>query len=295
MSVGIEAVLAVVVLFNRKIEDVPSINKLASWMTMEQPPSSCFQLMYCLVYDNSPVEQDRGKYKNCKLFNFFHDSSNGGTRAAYLKALQLAQQMGYQWILFLDHDTDLPADLFQAADRALAESSQVNSVCAVVPLIFDGSSPISPIITSPYGRGRPMTDKLRRTHAGTTMTAISSAALVRVDSLVSVLPIPASFSLDYLDHWLFRAMQNRGENIVISNALVAHSLSVQSMRSISVKRYRSILSAEFLFLRGGTSEYSILLHALRLMLRAVKLMLTTQRLDLPGACIVAAFNIFRAR
>lgn len=285
-----ESVLAVIVLFNKSIEEVPCINRLLSWMSIFEDGKSCFNLTTCLVYDNSPVMQDCSSLNKNKSFVFFHDSTNGGTRAAYVKAFNMAQDCGFKWILFLDHDTELPIDFFRAADVSLAEVSR-NKVCAVVPLIFDGDVQVSPTLVSSHGRWRPWC--IEQKSGCNPLTAISSAALVRVESLALVLPIPACFSLDYLDHWLFRAMQGHGEYIAVSTARVAHSLSVQSMRSIDARRYRSILIAEFNFLKSGKVGYSLLQHFVRLALRALKLIFTTRRLDLVVACCSAATNIFR--
>lgn len=287
-----ETVLAVIVIFNKKIEDVPCINNLISWMDCFSASEARFKLMSCLIYDNSKIKQNCENYINNKSLFFAHDPLNGGTRAAYLKALQLAENYGYKWILFLDHDTNLPIDFFSSSDIALTESHQENLVCAVVPLIFDGSTSVSPTLISKYGSGRPWTKESKIAGSCNSLTAISSAALVRASSLASVLPIPIYFSLDYLDHWLFRSMQNRGEYIVISTSRVAHSLSIQSMHSIDAQRYKSILIAEFQFLRSGGGGYHFLLHAMRLTLRAVKLMLTTRRLDLVAVCFSAALNVF---
>lgn len=293
MSLSEESVLAVVVVFNRNIKEVPCINQLKLWVKEEKNHGSSLFLKSCLIYDNSPVKMMDEDDLDPESFSFMHNTLNGGTRSAYLAALQIARDSKCKWILFLDHDTDLPIDFFQAADIALEKLPKNNLVCAVVPLMFDGATPISPTLISKYGRGQPWSEESRIAGGCSSLTAISSAALVRVSSLASVLPIPACFSLDYLDHWLFRAMQNRGEHIAISTARVAHSLSVQSMRSIDAKRYRSILMAEFQFLSSGKVKYHLALHVTRLAFRAVKLMLTTQRLDLVEACFSATLDIFQ--
>lgn len=287
-----ESVLSVIVLFNKSIEEVPCIDRLMSWMSLFEEGKSRFNLKMCLIYDNSPVVQDCSSINKNKSFIFIHDSSNGGTRAAYVKAFQMAQNYGFKWILFLDHDTELPVNFFRAADISLVDAPR-NRVCAVVPLIFDGEIQVSPTLVSNNGKWRPWSIEQKSESDCNPLTAISSAALVRVESLASVLPIPECFSLDYLDHWLFRAMQGHGEYIAVSTARVAHSLSVQSMHSIDAGRYRSILIAEFNFLKSGRGGCSILRHFVRLFLRAFKLMFTTRRLDLVVACFSAAKNIFQ--
>lgn len=288
------SILAVVVLYNRSFRDVPCARSLEQWLAAPGMVSNHLWIAHCLIYDNSPVAQPVN-FDRHERMDLFHDVSNGGTRAAYLHALKIAKEEGYQWILFLDHDTDLPQDFLLSAEQALRAVPQLNlGVCAVVPLVFDGQNSISPSAITAYGRVHPLTDESNNAKGRTALTAISSAAIVNVDSLEGVLPIPTEFSLDYLDHWLFRAMQNGGGHVVISSSRVAHSLSVQAMRSINIHRYRSVLTTELLFLRNAP-DYSAALHFSWLLLRTLKLMLTTRRLDLMGACTAAAFNVIRKK
>ena len=286
-------VLAVVVLYNRAFKDVPCAVRLKQWLAAPGGTSTRLSLAHCLIYDNSPLPQsfDFGGHEQIELF---HDASNGGTRAAYLYALQIASTKGYSWILFLDHDTDLPQDFFLDAERALVTAAHDALVCAVVPRVFDGPVLISPSCITAYGRVGAHTDVLIAANDGVELTAIASASIVRTESLAAVLPIPAAFSLDYLDHWLFRELQRRGEAIAISSACVEHSLSVQSMRSMGIDRYRSILAAEHAYLRSGP-HYSLILHLLWHMGRMIKLMLSTRRLALVGVCARAAINILRIK
>lgn len=223
----------------------------------------------------------------------FHDAANGGTRAAYLHALQLAQAQGCPWILFLDHDTGLPARFLEDTGNALDAVTPGTSVGAVVPRVFDNDVQISPAHITSYGRVLVSRREAAITRGAGTVTAIASASLVRTESLAAMLPIPASFSLDYLDHWLFRELQRQAAHIAVSSARVQHSLSIQSMKSMGVQRYLSILAAELAFLRGEPG-YSRVLHLLWHTGRTVKLALTTRRIALVGACSRATLNIVRA-
>lgn len=288
-----DAVLAVVVLYNRAFESVPCAQRLDQWLCMPDAAPGRLKLTYCLVYDNSPVAQPVHDLQEDKRMHVFHDASNGGTRAAYLYALQLAQSRGCPWILFLDHDTGLPACFLEETGNALDAVGPGISVGAVVPRVFDNDVQISPARITSYGRVLVSRREAAITQGAGTVTAIASASLVRTESLAAVLPIPASFSLDYLDHWLFRELQRQAAHIAVSSARVQHSLSVQSMKSMGVQRYISILAAELAFLRGEPG-YSRFLHLLWHTGRTVKLALTTRRIALVGACSRAALNIVRA-
>lgn len=270
--------------------------RLGQWLSQADMTSPHLNLVHCLIYDNSPVAQPFEFEAPHEQVDIFHDASNGGTRAAYLYALKIAKEKGYPWILFLDHDTDLPENFFVAANQALSVALENKNmmVCAVVPSIFDGASQISPSRITAYGRGYARQGAWASAKKNTTLTAIASASLVRTDSLNAVMPIPAALVLDHLDHWLFREFQCRGEKIMVSSAQVQHSLSVQSMRTIGAARYRAILAAELVYLKSGP-QYSLATHLIWHAARTVKIMLATRRYALVCACVNGFFNILRGR
>ena len=289
---GGDAVLAVVVLYNRAFESVPCAQRLMQWLSLPDAAGR-LKLAHCLVYDNSPVAQPVDGLQANERMHVFHDAANGGTRAAYMHALQLAQALGCPWILFLDHDTGLPEGFLEETGSALGAVTPGTSVAAVVPRVFDNGVQISPSRITAYGRVLVPQGKPTVAHKTGTVTAIASASMVRAKSLAAVLPIPAAFSLDYLDHWLFRELQRQAAHIAVSSSRVAHSLSVQSMKSMGIQRYRSILAAELAFLRSEPG-YSRFRHLLWHAGRTVKLAWTTRRLSLVGACSRAALDIARA-
>ena len=291
---GEYCVLAVVVLYNRTFESVPCAQRLMQWLALPDASASYLRLAHCLVYDNSPVAQPADDLRKNERMHVVHDAANGGTRAAYLQALQFAEAQGCPWILFLDHDTELPADFLTHAGNALASGLLRTSIGAVVPRVFDDNMQISPSRITSYGRVLTTGGALAVARSTDTVTAIASASLVRTKALAAVLPIPAAFSLDYLDHWLFRALQRQQAHIAVSSARVVHSLSVQSMKSMGAQRYRSILAAELAFLRCAPG-YSRFRHLLWHSGRTVKLAWTTRRLSLVGICSRAALNIVRAQ
>lgn len=131
------------------------------------------------------------------------------------------------------------------------------------------------------------------TVGGAGLTASASACIVQTKSLAAVLPIPASFSLDCLDYWLFRELQRQAGHIIVSPAHVEHSLSVQSMKSMGIERYVSILAAELAFLSGELG-YSRIRHLLWHAGRTLKFAITTRRLALIRVCSRAALNTVRA-
>ena len=293
MSTLSDNVLAVVVLYNRPFMDVPCATRIRQWLAGSAKTRNGLKLSRCLIYDNSPVQQPLNHCLS-ESIEVVHDKSNGGTLAAYLHAIKMARFYGYTWILLVDHDTDLPQSYFFDADNALNSVLSKNSVCAVVPLVYDGINKISPAYITNYGRLFVFDDEPKPAYARGSLTAIASASLVKSDFLHKLLPIPSVFSLDYLDHWIFRELQQKGGRIAFSSARVEHSLSVNSMKLMSIPRYRSILAAELAFLRSGL-QYSPQLHLFWHLCRTLKLLFLVRRPQLVVVNANAIINILRSK
>ena len=147
------SVLAVVVLYKRPFKAVPSAARLKAWLSSLEKNPANLHLVRCLIYDNSPAMQPFDAELFHERMEVFHNPLNGGTRAAYLHAWNIATQNGYPWILFLDHDTLLPENFFLAADHALSLLPEDEKACAIVPRVWDAAQPISPSRITIYGRG----------------------------------------------------------------------------------------------------------------------------------------------
>lgn len=283
---GCAKLLAVIVLYNKTLQQVPCGAQVVRWL-------DAAQLAHCLVYDNSPIDHARFGIPLHENIGYVHDPANGGTRCAYHCAIDEAERIGCRWILFLDHDTHLPVDFLDATAAVLASAGEDSPRCAaIVPEIRDRSVPISPSRITRYGRV--MSWSRTTPGAAGELTAISSATVARVSALKHLVPFPVEFSLDYLDHWIFREIQRHGGVVLVSRAVVAHSLSVQDMGSIGVSRYRSILAAEHGFLASG-SGYSRWKHLLWQLVRMAKMLVLVRRLDLFCVCFLVLLKMGRVR
>ena len=85
------SILAVLVVFNRGLDAIPCVPQLRRWLE-EAHADAGLRLSHVLIYDNSdrpsmgPAALRPGRY------DYIHDASNGGTRAAYHAALRRAQK-----------------------------------------------------------------------------------------------------------------------------------------------------------------------------------------------------------
>jgi hypothetical protein len=270
-------ILAVIVLYKRAFEETPAHDFILSSLKLSTSMPGGFCVAAVLVYDNSPETVPSSSIDDSYKINYVHDSNNGGTRAAYVRAAIMAKELGLEWVLLLDHDTHLPGDFLIKSHEALRTIKGRRMPPAIFPWVTDHGIPISPNLISRSGRCRPLCpnkDSLLRLGPNT-LSAIASGSIIRTDALFALIPIPLTFNLDYLDHWMFRELQEKFGDAVISQAQLQHSLSLNDYNHLSTERYGKILKAEYEFLRSADDFSSVLymvhhtMRTLRQILRGV--------------------------
>jgi len=268
---GIGTALAVVVVYKRLWREVHAAELLEAALSGGRGPEvgTLPRLGRLLIYDNSPAPMARpaAGLMNC---DYVHDGSNGGTRAAYDRGREIAQNCGFSWLVLLDHDTTPSVTYFDELDRALAWLEKPRRVGLLFPRVIDESGVLSPAIINRWGAITPV-DPVPHLPRNGSLTAVASGAAIRVDALAAVGSIPATLWLDYLDHWLFLQVQELGYEAECLSATVRHDLSIRSAAPPSLERLRNILSAERLFTRtlglGARIAYPF-----RLLLRAMRML-----------------------
>ncbi len=260
------AVLAVVVVYERGLAEVAPWPALCTAMAVPRSDDGLV-LDHVLVYDNSATAsvatRDLPLWASC-----VHDASNGGTAAAYRRALQQAQGIGASWLLLLDDDTTPPADLLPLATAALARAGTRRVVAAVLPRVRHGREAVSPSHITWTGSIRPLALD-EPPDAARALTGIASGALVHVASCVALGPPPAGLWLDYVDHWMFTGLRRQGHAVLVSEALLEHDLSISQPRRLSAARLASVLQGEEIFAR--TLPWPArLMRPLRLLWRALR-------------------------
>jgi hypothetical protein len=253
-------VLAVVVAYER------ALNQVTCWRTLldllELRRGDGLHVAHVLIYDNSPVPLASPQPPRADV-TYVHDAGNGGTAAAYARALELAPSVSADWLLLLDQDTALPVD-----HLTVAESARRADTAAMVPHVRHGDTLISPARITRFGSIRPLLPGERA--ADSRITAIASGALLKTSEVESVFPIPAGLWLDYVDHWLFARLGERRASIVVFDSRLDHDLSIRSPKAISARRLTSILEGESRFV-STLGPVARAAHPARLMLRALRL------------------------
>jgi hypothetical protein len=257
-------VLAVLVVYERELPQVIAW----PWLVAALNSKDCagFKLEHVLLYDNSWNSKVQVAADNSSC-SYVHDRSNGGTAAAYQRAVDVALEKGIEWLLLVDQDTDLPQDFLDAAAARFAALASERPG-ALVPWVIDREEVVSPARVTLFGSFRPIRRGGAVGHIPS-LTAVASGSLLRVAALRQVLPLPRELWLDYVDHWIFAQLNLRGSLVAVFEAELRHTLSIMTPTQLSRRRLNSILNGEAYF-HAVLGPVARLAYPLRLLLRVVR-------------------------
>jgi GT2 family glycosyltransferase len=231
----------VVVFYKQAIEESKTFRTLRQSLFTKES-----QLTELVLYDNSPEKQgfSAQQYEGISI-TYFHDARNLGIATAYNYALAVARKNGSEWLLLLDHDTELTAEYMQ---QVMNLEEKNTDIAAVVPKINSENQLISPVYSHslrPLQGEKPVPGIQRKP-----VMAINSGSLIRVDFLTKIDGFNEDFPLDYLDHWLFHEIYSKGYKARLLDVTLEHELSVMDYSRVSLARYQSILESEIRFFRN---------------------------------------------
>jgi GT2 family glycosyltransferase len=234
-------VFAVIVLYKMAPQDSISFQTLNAAMKYT-PPGKLF--LKTFFYDNTPGGQAFGSYPEGSSYEA--PGENRGIADAYNRAIEIAHQEGFDWLLTLDQDTQLPIDFLEKLADTAAFVTPLKQVAAIVPLIYDKATLISPNAGSYTFSPKKFPEEFIGISLENLTSALNSASMVRVRSLRSVGGYDSRFWLDYSDAVMYHRLQFNGMRVFVSgNIRVEHELSVMDMKHrVSIERYEGILSAE---------------------------------------------------
>jgi len=244
-----QSVLAVVVVYERNIDQVEAWVALCTELG-DGREQTCphLHLKYILVYDNSSLPRACPAETSDGRISYVHDGSNGGTAAAYACAAKHAAKHGIGWLLLVDHDTNLPPNLFKKARAALTACGD-SAPALLLPWVRQGAITISPSRITQFGTIRPLSGEMVNL-GNCAISGIASGSLIRVSALRSLLPFPPALWLDYVDHWICAGLQRQGLRLATYDAELEHKLSVLNIDTVSPSRLRSVLDGESFFVRS---------------------------------------------
>ncbi|MEH7010036.1 glycosyltransferase [Neobacillus niacini] len=275
----------VIVLYKLEPEESKTFKTLKQTLFLQKEHLNDIEL---ILYDNSPnrYEFDPHNYKGIQI-SYHHDPRNLGIVTAYNIAWECAKRNGSQWLLLLDHDTELTSAYINEVLNLTGISSEVT---AVVPKINSGNMMISPMFSNalrPLKEERPVEGIQNQS-----VTAINSGALIRVSFLNQIDGFNTSFSLDFLDHWLFYEIYAKGYKVLVLNVSLEHELSVMDYSRVSLDRYKSILESEMFFYRNYKKDlYSP--YRIQLTKRFFKQLITVKNKEIAMYTLNKLFSMLR--
>jgi hypothetical protein len=239
---GTFVVLAVVVVYGRRLEEVES------WRWVKQCLMRTDQiglgLRHVLIYDNSPTPLAEPESPAMGL-TYCHDPSNGGTAAAFARGAGLAREKGCAWMLWIDQDTLLPSGYLMAARNAMSAAEVPPA--ALVPRVVSAGVQVSPAVISDLGFITLLT-RGSSPVAGARVTAVASGCLVNTSAFASLGPVPDRLWLDGVDHWVFCMLHRKGLHVAMVDCELQHHLSVSNLGAMPAWRVVSVLDSELCLL-----------------------------------------------
>jgi GT2 family glycosyltransferase len=271
--VGETRIQCVVVLYKNTVKESATLRSLCHCC---QERGEIAKFLSVLIYDNSPqVQEFRPEDFPFPRIEYHHDPQNGGLAAAYNHALEIAHRRNIQWLLLFDQDTIVDIGLFTALLREIW-APPAEDICALVPKLIRDSEMLSPQSVGPLRNVAVSRDfvgiSLKR------LTALNSAACLKVQAVLQAGKFPDEYRLDYLDHIMFHRLQERGGRIMVMDVTIEHHLSLLNLATeMSMERYTNMLASEWRFIRETGARGGTLIHRLRLLKRGLQLSFASQK------------------
>lgn len=201
--------------------------------------------LHVRIADNTPGGQATGLLPEGVEYRAY--VTNPGLAEPYNDALAAAESEGFNWLLTLDQDTNLPTTFLSRMAVEAQQSAANAAIAAVVPHMVDGDRPISPLCY----RGGFLPVVLPATEHGVAprhASAINSGSLLRCTALRAVGGYDPEFPLHNSDTRLYQKLDHAGLRIAVADVTVPHELSILAREQrIRPERYRRMLEDECAF------------------------------------------------
>ena len=253
----------VLVLYRTVLEDCNSFKTLVR-------TSRGAQKIDLIVYDNSPVSQERPDYFEYDGFKvrYISDTGNPGIGKAYNNAIEFAKEKNKKWILFLDQDTEIASEMLQLYLKMANSESEIR-IFATTLFGSDGRL-ISPsryrfkrgFRLDSIPKGKVFLKKIR---------PINSLLLVSNEVFETVGNYNEEIKLDFSDHeFLGRVEKQYGEMFVVP-ADNRHSLSSSDDHDLESIKSRFLVFCRGAHVAGRSGLISGIQYFVVCLLRATKL------------------------
>ncbi len=237
------SIYAVIVLYRCLPMESSSLRTLLS--AAQQVQAGALKLRI-LLYDNTP---GRVTADYPEGIEYYSDGSNAGLAAAYNYACSQARKQGFDWLLTLDQDSQLPANFLISAARQLQSLRKQPQVGALVPQIFYGKKILSPYqLVMGGSRARWLAEGFVGI-PDKAVYALNSGSILCLSALRQAGDYDPRFWLDASDTSVFHRLAECGKRVYVAGDIrLEHDFAMKTAgRRVSPDRYRSIIEAESAF------------------------------------------------
>ena len=163
--------------------------------TIREKPS-----LNIVIFDNTDLTQwkeNATNFQNDKIqIHYFADNKNPGISAAINYFGKFAVQNSYDWICFLDQDTNLPLDFYDKYNDFLQDN---NDFEIAFPKVYSNNKLISP--SGYYFYRTKIFDKLDESSIKLkNVTAINSGLLIKTNFFITKGGYNKNLKIDFCDH-----------------------------------------------------------------------------------------------
>jgi GT2 family glycosyltransferase len=237
-------ILAVIVLYKMQVTDSPTYRSILK--SLEQVPKDHLRLKI-LLYDNSP-QTTAPPIELPKNVQYRASKKNMGLADAYNTAVDVAYQEGFEWILTLDQDTELPLDFLGDITTIALEQGNDSNLAAIVPHITSDQRTVSPN----WFRWGMLPVRFTKDFTGIpdrTVYAFNSASTVRVSAILEIGGYSPLFWLDNCDTYLYCHLAKAGKKIFVAGHIhVDHDFSMLDIKNrMSLSRFENALETGSVF------------------------------------------------
>lgn len=174
------------------------------------------------VYDNSPISMYTSINSIGTEIEYYSDTNNSGISKAYNAASLYAKNKGYEWMLFLDQDTDFGYDNYINKCIDLIKKNPEANI--LVPIVKVGNEYFSPLKQTFLGRKKFSYIKNDFNKLGKSMI-INSGILIRLETFLTVGGYNQRIPLDLADHQFIYKLSKVCSSFFLINYTIIQSFS----------------------------------------------------------------------
>jgi|GEM_PF-1598446 len=271
-------------------EIIQNSNTINSILDNKYLIGKLFSKVELLIYDNSPKPQN---YELDLSFHisYYSDINNGGISPAYNYAFNRAR-LHYDWILFLDQDTELNERYFIELEKAMGKLNTNKEVVSIVPKMFHNEINFSPAHVNWGGIHRSINPKYSGIYKNGELMAIGSGMVLKTSFINSINGFNTIFWLDCLDRWIFNKIYRMNKKCYIIPSKINHELSIMDFEKyMNPNKYLNQIHYEAIFMYRYKTFGENIFFIIRLIRRAINLLIQTKDINYSKVSLKIIYGI----